>query len=273
MGLKKEILPFFQVFLIIVVAVACAGPVATPTSPPTDTATPTSTPTPTTPKPTAQRITSPNVPRADLSELVAGNNAFAFDLYQELRSGETNLIFSPYSISQALAMTYAGARGQTAQQMADTLHLTLDQDRLHPAFNALDLELASGGHSSVQDVSSGQQLEQPAFQLNIANAIWGRQGHTFLPEYLNTLAQNYGADVQQLDFTEPVAASDRINRWVSEQTDGQIPNIIPPGGISPEQTALILTNAIYFNVGWKQAFRKAQTNHFINWTAASCRHP
>ncbi len=254
---RKLILPFIQVLLILVVVVGCGGPAATSTALPTDTPVPTSAP-----NPTAQRVTSQKVPHADLKALTEGNNAFAFDLYQALRDAEDNLVFSPYSISQALAMTYAGARGQTAQQMADTLRFTLDQDRLHPAFNVLDLELASRGHITVQDVSSGKKIEQPAFQLNIANALWGRQGYPFLPAFLQLLAQNYGAGVQLIDFREPEAASEKINGWVSEQTNGRIPAIISPAGISPEQTALILTNAIYFNAAWEHAFDKAKDEPF-----------
>ena len=90
------------------------------------------------------RVTSPDVSPAEQALLVEGNSAFAFDLYQALKGKEGNLFYSPYSISLALAMTYAGARGETAQQMADTLHFILPQDRLHPAFNSLDIELATG---------------------------------------------------------------------------------------------------------------------------------
>ena len=89
------------------------------------------------------RITSPVLPAGDLAELVAANTAFAFELYGQVGDGDGNLFYSPYSVSIALAMTYAGARGETEQQMADALHFTLPQDRLHPAFNVLDQALAT----------------------------------------------------------------------------------------------------------------------------------
>ena len=82
-----------------------------------------------------QRITSPNVTEGDVAILVEGNSAFAFDLYQALRETDGNLFYSPHSISLALAMAYGGARGETARQMADTLHFILQQNDLHPAFN------------------------------------------------------------------------------------------------------------------------------------------
>ena len=95
-----------------------------------------------------ERVASPDVAVTDLTDLVEGNSAFAFDLYQALSEEDGNLFYSPYSISLALAMTYAGARGETGQQMADTLHFILPQDRLHTAFNGLDLELASRGEGA-----------------------------------------------------------------------------------------------------------------------------
>ena len=116
-----------------------------------------------------ERVASPDVAEADLTELVAGNRVLAFDLYQALSEKEGNLFYSPHSISLALAMTYAGARGETERQMADTLHFTLPQDRLHPAFNALDLELAGRGEGAEGKDGEG-------FRLNIVNAIWGQTG-------------------------------------------------------------------------------------------------
>jgi len=200
---------------------------------------------------------SADVPVADLKELAAGNNAFAFDLYQAISDGEDNLLYSPYSISQALAMTYAGAQGETEQQMADTLHFTLPQERLHPAFNALDLNLASRSHASIGEDESGEEVEEVAFQLHIANAVWGQQGYPFLPEYLDVLALNYGAGIQLADFKENAgAAADAINHWVSEETEGRIRDIV--GDLSRD-TGLVLTNAIYFNAKWDLPFQEADT--------------
>jgi len=126
---------------------------------------------------------APDASSGEMAELVAGNSAFAFDLYQTLRDkGDGNLFYSPHSISLALAMTYAGARGETERQMADTLHYTLPQERLHAAFNGLDLELAHRGEGAEDD-------EEGRFQLNIANSIWGQKGYAFLPTFLDLLAE------------------------------------------------------------------------------------
>jgi len=186
----------------------------------------------------------------DVEELAAGNSAFAFDLYQMLRQeGQGNLFYSPYSISAALAMTYAGARGETEQEMAGTLHFTLPQEQLHPAFNTLDIKLSSRGEGAGED----------AFQLNIANAIWGQEGYEFLPAFLETLAENYGAGMRTLDFVqETEQARQAINDWVAEQTAGKIEDLIPPGLLSP-LVRLVLTNAIYFNGKWVLPFEANDT--------------
>lgn len=138
-----------------------------------------------------------------------GNNTFALDLYRELSNAQGNLFLSPFSISQVLAMAFAGARGETERQMADTLHYDLPQGRLHTSFNALDRELASRGGGL-------QAKENQFFQLNIANAMWGQQGYEFLPEFLNVLAENYGAGLRPLDFAgAPEESRAKINDWVS----------------------------------------------------------
>jgi serpin B len=200
-----------------------------------------------------QRTTSPDVPTSDQAELVGGNRAFAFDLYRLLRKEkEGNLFYSPYSISLALAMTYAGARGETERQMANTLHYTLPQDQLHPAFNWLDLELADRSESTQGKDSAG-------FQLNIANTIWGQEDYTFLPEFLDTLAVNYGAGMQLVDFAgDPEAARVAINDWGSDQTEERIKDLIPPDVIDG-LTRLVPTNAIYFNAAWAESFEESQT--------------
>jgi len=199
-----------------------------------------------------ERITSPDVSPSEQALLVEGNSAFAFELYQALKGEEGNLFYSPYSISLALAMTYAGARGETAQQMADTLQFLLDQDKLHPAFNWLDTELARRGEGAAGKDGEG-------FRLNIVNAIWGQKDYEFLSSFLDVLAENYGAGLRILDFiTETEKSRVTINDWVSDQTEERIEDLIPQGAIG-ELTRLVLTNAIYFNAAWKYPFNKDMT--------------
>ena len=199
-----------------------------------------------------QRVTSPDVNEADLATLVDGNSTFAFDLYQELRETDGNLFYSPYSISLALAMTYAGARGETEQQMADALRFILPQNRLHPTFNGLDIELASRGEGAEDKDGEG-------FRLNIVNAIWGQKDYEFLSEFLDLLAENYGAGLRILDFiSAPEESRVTINNWVSDQTEGRIEDLIPKGLINT-LTRLVLTNAIYFNAAWQYPFEEDAT--------------
>ncbi len=198
------------------------------------------------------REISPDISTSDLTALVDGNSAFAFDLYQALSDQEGNLFYSPYSISLALAMTYAGARGETEQQMANTLQFTLPQDRLHPAFNGLDLELASRGEGAAGKDEKG-------FRLNIVNAIWGQKDYEFLAEFLDVLAENYGAGLRLLDFVNsPEESRITINDWVSDQTEGRIEDLIPQGVVDA-LTRLVLTNAIYFNAAWLNPFNEELT--------------
>jgi serpin B len=199
-----------------------------------------------------ERVTSPDVSPGDQAVLVEGNSAFAFELYKQLKGEEGNLFYSPFSISLALAMTYAGARGLTADQMADTLQFILGQDGLHPAFNWLDALLAGRGQGA-------QGKDGEGFRLSIVNAIWGQKDHEFLPAFLDVLAENYGAGLRILDFMNEAEQSRlAINDWVSQQTEGRIKDLIPKGVIN-ELTRLVLTNAIYFNAAWKYPFEKQAT--------------
>ena len=200
------------------------------------------------------RLITPQAANADLEALVAGNNAFALDLYQQLtQEKDGNIFYSPFSVSLALAMTYAGARGETERQMAQTLHFNLPQDRLHPAFNSLDLYFASLGKGA-------QGSDNQGFRLHIVNALWGQKGFQFLQDFLDLLAQNYGAGIRLLNFSaNPDAARVTINDWVSQQTEGKIKDLIPPGAIDA-LTRLVLTNAIYFNAAWAHPFDENQTS-------------
>ena len=208
-----------------------------------------------------ERVTNASVSGSDLADLVSGNSAFAFDLYHALTEKDGNLFYSPYSISVALAMTYAGARGETERQMADTLRFRLSQDRLHNALNGLDLDLASRGKDGVWD-------ESERVRLNIANSIWGQTGYPFVPDFLDVLALNYGAGMRTVNFAEaPEGSRKAINDWVAESTEDRIRDLIPEKGIT-EQTRLVLANAIYFNAMWLWTFDEELTEdhpfHLLN---------
>ena len=232
--MKKALIPLLSIFLVLPV-VACAQPAAAGLE--------------ISDKP---RVTSPVVSPTDQVSLVDGDSAFAFELYQSLKEKDGNLFYSPHSISLALAMTYAGARSETAQQMADTLHFTLPQERLHPAFNSLALELGKRGQGA-------QGKDGEGFRLNIVNAIWGQDGYNFQPAFLDVLAENYGAGLRIMDFIKETEKSRiTINQWVSDQTEDRIKDLIPQGAIN-ELTRLVLTNAVYFNAAWQHQFNKNQT--------------
>jgi serpin B len=199
------------------------------------------------------RIEKTQAPFKDIEQLINDNTAFAFELYQALQGSDGNLVYSPYSISLAFAMAYAGAGGETASQMADVLHYSLPPEQFHPAFNALDLDLSRrAGQGMPTD-------KKDRFELTIANALWGQAGWTFLPEYLDLLASNYGAGIRLVDFKKsPESARRQINDWVSDQTKKRIKDIIPVGMPDP-RTRLVQANAIYFKATWMNEFDHAAT--------------
>lgn len=196
------------------------------------------------------RATAPVVSADDAAALAAGNVAFAVDMHQQLRATQPgNFIFSQTSISTALAMLYAGAGTTTATEMAAALHFGLPADRLHPAFNALDLALTTPPAGSSAD----------AFRLAVANSMWVQDGFAVLPSYLDTLAENYGAGLFVEDFVADAdAARDEINGWVSDRTEAQIPELFPKGSINT-LTRLVLTNAVFFHGDWKTPFKHDAT--------------
>jgi serpin B len=187
----------------------------------------------------------------DVKTLVAGNTAFALDLYRELRGDEGNLFFSPYSISAALGMTYAGARGNTEEQMARVLHFALDQPRLHPAFASLEARLRA-----VQDKED--------VQLRVANSLWPHESYPLLDEFLALTEQFYGVEITPLDYNEPEVARETINAWVEERTEGKIEDLIPPGTLLQ---LLVLVNAIAFKGNWACQFDEALTRDAPFWLA------
>jgi serpin B len=183
---------------------------------------------------------------ADQTAVTEGNNVFAVALYGRLRHQNGNLFFSPESISTALAMAYAGARGSTASEMAKTLHFTLPPDKLHPAMGAL-----------LRDLNATHE----GYQLSVANALWAQQGYTFLDDFLSGLKRDYGAGLSQVNFkgaTEEARLT--INQWVEQKTQDKIKDLLQPGALRSD-TRLVLTNAIYFKGDWESQFDKAQTKN------------
>jgi serpin B len=183
---------------------------------------------------------TPSVSDADVATLVTGNTNFAFDFYDALSQvSDGNLFFSPYSVSLALAMTYAGARGETATQIAETLGFTLDQPALHAAFNTLNRDLAERGN-----IEADPGNYQPARGLLIANGVWGEQTYPFSETFSTEIERYYGTGLQMADFVNaPDDSREQINLWGEEQTKGRIQDIVPPGVITPA-TRLVLANAI-----------------------------
>ncbi len=217
---------------------------------------------PDTPEPPGQLVqgsvtynTSPDVSEAVLAELTAGNRDFAFDLLAALRAAEgddENLFLSPHSISLALAMAYAGAANDTRAQMAQALRFTLDDADLHAAFNALALELARRSEVEVEEGDN--------FTLNIVNQSWGQIGFDFEDDYLNLLAEHYGAGLRLVDFiNEYDPIREAINAWVEDYTNDRIQDLLPDGAVSG-LTRFILVNAIYFFGSWDSAFEEDHTS-------------
>jgi len=182
----------------------------------------------------------------DLQTVVKGNSTFGFDLYQQLKKSEGNLFFSPYSISTALAMTYAGARNQTEKEMAKVLHLSLQQEPLHSAFSKLQSHL-----NTIQN--------KGFIKLSIANSLWAQEGYPFLDSFLNLNKKYYGAGLNFVDFAKKTeTARKTINIWVENQTQQKIKELIKPGVLDP-LTKLVLCNAIYFKGNWSSQFDKKRT--------------
>jgi len=207
------------------------------------------------PAPLPPRVEAGPAPQS----VVKGNTAFALDLYARLRGMQFvgvdtlplvpevgNLFMSPVSISTALGMTYAGARGETAKQMVEVLHLPEDQAKAHEAFEALL------GHLMQYKGENGPRV-------SIANALWGQQGYHFLPGFLKTVRERYGAGFSEVNFVESEEARKTINDWVAENTQDKIKNLIPEGVLGPI-TRLVLTNAIYFKGDWASPFKKHSTH-------------
>ena len=197
--------------------------------------------------------------------VAAADAGFGLRLYQELATGKGNLIYSPYSISTALSMTYGGAGGTTAQQLAAALGVGADPTAWHAGRNDIDASLEHP--PTVDDAGSTPIRIEPT------NALFGQDGFPFQPTYLDLLATYYGAGLQALDFAaDPQAARGAINRWVAGRTKDRIRELLGPATVS-EATRFVLVNAIYFKGSWVYPFDKKATKaasfHRLDGTSAS----
>jgi serpin B len=198
------------------------------------------------------RDLSPNNTGDELDLFVRDNNAFAFDLYHAVSGEDENMLFSPYSISVAMAMTWAGARDQTETQMADTLRFNFPQEKLHSLFNELDLDLNNRNQNDPEN--SDKYLK-----LNIVNQVWSQEDYPFVETYLDTLMFNYGAGIRLVDFMyNPERARLDINEWIAGQTENRIEDLLNQGDVTI-YTRLVLTNVIYFNASWGIPFNPDDT--------------
>jgi len=188
-----------------------------------------------------------------VTTLVNGNNGFAFDLYREVagEDREGNVFFSPYSISTALGMTYCGAEGETASDMAEVLHFTMPSDAINRAFFAVTEKLNSG---SLNEGQAGSP-----FTLVVSNGLWVQNGFNLLDSFVSSVREAYSASVENVDFVNDTAGSrETINSWVAENTLNRILNLIPQGVIDAD-TRLVLTNAVYFKASWEHPFNEYTT--------------
>ncbi len=182
---------------------------------------------------------------SDAAALASGNATFAGRMLELLSRTQPTFAFSPFSISSALAMTYAGARAQTATEMSKALDFRLAADRLQRAFNALGVSLAAAN--------------QGGATVDVANALYGQRGLAFRRAFLAALARYYGAGVRTVDFEHAAeAARVEINAWVAGQTHGKIPNLLSPGEVD-QATRMVLVNAVYLNAKWASPFTRSAT--------------
>lgn len=186
---------------------------------------------------------------SDSSErVVEANNQFAIDLYQQLVTEQDqrdkNIFFSPWSISSALAITYEGARGTTAEEIRSVFHFPADAAVRRTGFSELASGLNRGG---------------TGYALHTANALWAEQSYPFLPSYITTAANSYSAYVTNLDFiNNPEPSRQTINQWVADRTEDKIQDLLPEGSIHP-LIRLVITNAIYFKGSWDKQFSEENT--------------
>ncbi len=192
---------------------------------------------------TGEGLDEMNATSEGISDIANAMNQFGIDLYLELLNGSENVFISPYSIFTALSMTYEGARGNTASEMADVLHLPDNDTVRRGSFARVQNKITNG--------SDDYELVSP-------NKIWPQEGYPFLQSFNDIIEDFYYGGIEELDYSDPEAARQIINEWVEEQTNERIKDLLPKDSLTPP-IAMILTNAIYFYGNWLYEFNKADT--------------
>jgi serpin B len=224
--------------IVVLLVAGCPGPERLPVTPPT----PPSAPAPLADSPPAPRLPAPTAEQS--AAFASGVNRFGFDLYRRLRSRPGNLVFSPASTSMALAMTWGGARGETAREMAEVLHFG-DAEALHDGAS--------------RTLSDWNDPGRSVYTLRVVNRLFGARGQRFEAPFLALTRDRYGALLEPLDFAGDAEGSRlRINGWVAGETEQRIRDLLPPESIQPD-TRLVLTNAIYFLGEWDIPFTREAT--------------
>src|SRR5213593_3993944 len=188
-------------------------------------------------------------------------NELAVDLHRQLATGDENLCVSPYSIESALAMTFAGADGETRTEMAGVLHFPSDVSAVAASFASLQHSLEQMRSKTAELVKQSKKFGGPTepITLNIANRLFAQKGYAFREAFLSLVKQNFGGAFEPLDFVaNPAAATQHINKWVADQTHDRIRDLIP-GGALDKTTRLVLTNALYLKAPWANEFSENAT--------------
>jgi serpin B len=253
----------FAFFVMAVAACDKAKPVDAPSAgssaltassgsaPTTEAPTPASQTTTTT---TPSTVNMPTLSADKTKALATGSNAFAFDLWRRTKKEKGNFAFSPASISMAFAMTYGGAKGETASQIKKVFHFDEEPSALMTSWGALSRALTDSARP---------------IKLRIANRLFGEETYKFEKTYLDQTKNAFGAPLETLDFkTAPEPARQRINAWVEEQTEKRIRDLLPPDSIK-SLTRMVLANAIYFLGDWEQQFDAKVTRDETFHTSAT----
>ena len=188
-----------------------------------------------------------SVPQPPLTQ---ATNAFAFDLFGQLRKQRGNVFFSPYSASSTLGMVFTGAKGETEKEIARALHL----DKL----DAAKSQRREAFLQSIQERLVAEARMKGPQELHIANALWSTPDTPLRTAFVAGIRDSFSGEIQKVDFNNESAARAKINGWVEDQTQGRIKDLIPVGVLTP-LTRLVLTNAVYFKAAWEHPFSKFQT--------------